>query len=649
MPLLSTFGAASARSFGGIGAAAAGAGLDVDEVFGTFVDDATGSGSLTINNGIDLSGEGGIVWVKSRNNSHNHYIFDPNIGSGGYVIPNSNTVGLTGANYTFTSTGLTDAYNNYSSNEAVWWTFRKAPKFFDVKTVTHTSGSDTVVSFSGLGTIGMVIAKKTTATENWFVSHRYNNSKYLMLNSTAAEANVTGNYGISGTNFTIQQGLSSGTYVLYAFAHNNSDGEFGPDADQDIIKCGTYTGGSSNSDQLGDLVNLGFEPQWIMVKNAEQTPYGNFGWYMFDAMRGITTTSNDPGKDAYILANASDDEDATSDYINLEANGFRPKGGHATNSHGKKYIYMAIRRGPLAEPTSATDVFAIDTGTGDHNASFPIDLTITKRRVSGASTYVMTRLTGDRYLATNSTSVESSFNFDNLFDDMTGVDFTGGSGWHSTSDTIGWMWKRAPSYFDVLCYTGTGSAGLTVNHNLGVVPEMMWCKNRDGSGSSWVVYHKDLDGTNAATKYLYLNSTDAVASYTGHFNDTQPTSSVITLGTGSGAINYSGRKHIIYLFASVAGVSKVGSVSHSFNSTTNVDCGFSSGARFVLVKSTATGDWYVWDSTRGIVSGNDPYVLLNSTAAEVTNTDFIDPHSSGFTVTAGYQNNLSEYIFYAIA
>ena len=129
----------------------------------------------------------------------------------------------------------------------------------------------------------MVIAKKTTATENWFVSHRYNNSKYLMLNSTAAEANVTGNYGISGTNFTIQQGLSSGTYVLYAFAHNNSDGEFGPDADQDIIKCGTYTGGSSNSDQLGDLVNLGFEPQWIMVKNAEQTPYGNFGWYMFDA------------------------------------------------------------------------------------------------------------------------------------------------------------------------------------------------------------------------------------------------------------------------------------------------------------------------------------------------------------------------------
>ena len=116
MPLLSTFGAASARSFGGIGAAAAGAGLDVDEVFSTFVDDATGSGSLTINNGIDLSGEGGIVWNKSRNGTANHFIFDPALGSGAYLQPNTTAVLATGANYSFTSTGLTDAYNNYSNN-----------------------------------------------------------------------------------------------------------------------------------------------------------------------------------------------------------------------------------------------------------------------------------------------------------------------------------------------------------------------------------------------------------------------------------------------------------------------------------------------------------------------------------------------------
>ena len=70
-----------------------------------------------------------------------------------------------------------------------------------------------------------------------------------------------------------------------------------------------------------------------------------------------------------------------------------------------------------------------------------------------------------------------------------------------------------------------------------------------------------------------------------------------------------------YLFATLAGVSKVGGVTHS-GSSTDVDCGFSNGARFVMLKRTdALGDWYFWDSVRGIVAGNDPYLLLNTSAA----------------------------------
>ena len=86
----------------------------------------------------------------------------------------------------------------------------------------------------------------------------------------------------------------------------------------------------------------------------------------------------------------------------------------------------------------------------------------------------------------------------------------------------------------------------------------------------------------------------------------------------------------------------------------NVDCGFSAGARFILIKRTdASGDWYVWDSARGIVAGNDPYLLLNSTAAEEPNTDYIDPLASGFTVTSSAPAALNAsggtYIFLAIA
>jgi len=100
-------------------------------------------------------------------------------------------------------------------------------------------------------------------------------------------------------------------------------------------------------------------------------------------------------------------------------------------------------------------------------------------------------------------------------------------------------------------------------------------------------------------------------------------------------------------------VSKVGSYTGTA-ATQQINCGFTGGARFVLIKRTdSTGDWYVWDSARGIVAGNDPYLLLNSTAAEVTNTDYVDTYSAGFeissTAPAGINANGGSFIFLAIA
>jgi len=140
-----------------------------------------------------------------------------------------------------------------------------------------------------------------------------------------------------------------------------------------------------------------------------------------------------------------------------------------------------------------------------------------------------------------------------------------------------------------------------------------------------------------------LNDTGTGATSSFFWNDTAPTASVFSLGA---SLNQAS-SHIAYLFATLAGVSKVGSVSHS-GSSTDVDCGFSSGASLVMLKRTdANGDWFWWNSARGIVSGNDPYLLLNSNAAEVTNTDLIDPLSSGFTITDDFTDGT--YLFYAIA
>jgi hypothetical protein len=73
----------------------------------------------------------------------------------------------------------------------------------------------------------------------------------------------------------------------------------------------------------------------------------------------------------------------------------------------------------------------------------------------------------------------------------------------------------------------------------------------------------------------------------------------------------------------------------------------------MIKRTDSTGDWYVWDSARGIVSGNDPHLSLNSTAAEVTTDDTIDTDSTGFIVnqvSATNSNvNGASYIVLAIA
>jgi hypothetical protein len=129
---------------------------------------------------------------------------------------------------------------------------------------------------------------------------------------------------------------------------------------------------------------------------------------------------------------------------------------------------------------------------------------------------------------------------------------------------------------------------------------------------------------------------------------------VFTVGTAA-SVNGSGDTYIAYLFATVAGVSKVGSYTADGNAQ-NIDCGFGSGAKFVLIKrSDSTGNWFILDTARGIVAGNDPLLELNSTSAQDSGYDNMDPYNAGFTITAyggtsPYLNiSGATYIFYAIA
>jgi len=624
--------------------------LNVEDVFSTYL--YTGNGSTqTITNGVDLAGEGGLVWQKRRSSADSHVLSDTVRGLG--QVLQSDT---TGANQNLTSLfgyqALSDGFSfntansllNTSGSTYASWTFRKAPKFFDVVTYAGDSVAGRTISHN-LGSVpGMVIIKNLDVAVPWAVYHRSmgdgvgggaDENYYMNLNyiyGRAASSSYWNNTAPTSTTITFgaanRVNALNSNYVAYIFAHNDGDGEFGPDGDADIIKCGSYTGTGAS----GNEIDLGFEAQWVLVKTTSDA-----NWVLHDIMRGMSQ-----GGDRTLYANTSDQEYLfTGKEIIPNPSGFTVNGNNTdTNASGSTYIYIAIRRGPMAVPESATDVFDMSYATDANDASFPVDLMLSKI-YGGGNTYARDRLRGGtKYLLTETTNADLTGS-DIGFDDMTG---TGLAGWGTSF--IHYNLRRAPNFFDVVAYTGDGTTSRDIAHNLGVVPELQFIKRRTTSGEWWA------SATPAgAGKVLYLNRTNAAFSYTAFGTATATTFQTETVANND--TNFSGAGYSWFGFASLDGVSKVGSYTGN-GSTQTIDCGFSSGARFVLIKRTdSTGDWYVWDTERGIVAGNDPHFSLNSTAAQVTTDDSIDPVSSGFAVNQVSATNINvssaTYIFYAIA
>ena len=625
-------------------AGASGEKVYVDDVFSTYLYDGIGDTAQTITNGIDLSGEGGMVLQKRRSSSGHWFLNDTENGANNFLFTNfTNALSVGTSGSSFNSDGFTIGSENNLHNtgdNVASWTFRKAPGFFDVVTYTGTGSARTVAH--NLGSVpGMILIKCTSEAADWSVYHRsLGATKNMHLNNNSVADTQTGVFNDTeptATHFTVNWdgdvNKNGATYVAYVFAHN--DQQFGTNGGEAIIHCGTFNGGGVlNSNTIE--VNTGFEPQWVLIKrtNAVQD------WYLIDTMRGM---GND-GNNVRMVFPSTNDAEGGSFRLWPYQNGFafdEDLGGSSA-----EWIYMAIRR-PHKPPEAATDVFAVANADGSaprFNSGFPVDLAIEYYTGGGFSNYPGwgSRLQGQKFLKSSSNAAEATLS--NYYWDYM-------DGWNSTSSAnttlVSHMFKRAPGFFDIVAYTGTGSAR-TINHNLGVVPEILLTKCRSGS-NPWFMGSEELTDW---TKALKLNGTSAEFTSTSLWNSTAPTSSVFSLGTNVNN-NQSGQTFVAYLFASLDGISKVGSYTGT-GSDIDVDCGFTAGARFILVKRTdSTGNWYVWDSVRGIVSGNDPYLLLNSDAAQVTNTDYIDPLNAGFTVTSSASSELNAsggtYLFLAIA
>ena len=639
--------------------AAAGEAVYVDDVFSTYL--YTGNATArTITNGIDLDGEGGLVWIKTTTTTYSHNLFDTERGATKRISSDTANSEITTATSltSFNSDGFSIgsfAGINVSNEDFASWTFRKQPGFFDVVTYTGDGVAGRTVSHN-LGSVpGMIIVKSTSNIRDWAVFHRsIGSGNRLNLNKTDAASGAGGYWNSTDptdTEFTVgnagDTNFSGETYVAYLFAHDAQD--FGTDSDESIIKCGSYTGTGSAQD-----IDLGFEPQWILIKRTSATA----SWTLLDSMRGIVTTGNDP--DLHPNDNYYESQQGSVNFAELNADGIKidpgSNGYTGVNSNGSNYIYLAIRRPHKpAEEFAATDLFAVDQGGTESDphweSGFPVDMAWHRHVSTTMSSEIGSRLTGTKYLKTDSTATEAT-DSDFTMDYMDGwYTSTRGSTWYS------WMFRRAPGFFDVVTYTGNGFGTHNVSHNLGVKPELVICKSRSigGTGYNWPAI-TDASVSSSSTLFLNKNSSNGGGSSSGMFTDTTvnvgSTAGLASL-YGSNPVNASSVTYIMYLFATVPGISKVGSYSGTGSNLT-IDCGFSSGARFVLIKSTTfAGNWYLWDSVRGITTGNDYHLKLNDTSAQITDGVVdIEPDSSGFILNgpnANINSSGNDYIFLAIA
>ena len=438
------------------------------------------------------------------------------------------------------------------------------------------------------------------------------------------------------------------TKARVGFAIDSDACIFGESGTEPVISCGNYVGNGSSA---GPEIKLGWEPQWVLIKRTDTTE----NWFLWDSLRGIVTGGND----ARLIFNSAGTENDSTDRVDLTSTGFKPKTvSGEVNASGGTYIYMCLRRpdGYVGKPVElATSVFALDTGNGSttipaYDSGFPVDFALDRRPASTESWYTSARLMGANWLKTNDNSAVTSgasYHWDS------NVGYVAGS-W-ANSDYQSWMWKRHAG-LDVVMYTGNGTAGHQIAHSMNKAPEMIWIKRKDTSGNTgdWMVGHKGLNGGSSPwNEYLVLNKNQNEYSDNHPFNNVAPTTTTFQLSTWD-RVNANNSIYIAMLFASVDGISKIGSYS---GSSSNVTLDFGFLPRFFMTKGRSganTTFWTVWDSTRGITGGGSatPRIFFNDSQAQTTTNDNVSTTSTGITIETGpyYQNQSGyEYVYYAHA
>jgi hypothetical protein len=363
------------------------------------------------------------------------------------------------------------------------------------------------------------------------------------------------------------------------------------------------------------LTGLNFQPDWFWAK-ARSVAYHNT---LMDSVRG---------SDRQLWSNRTNDEQTDANFLtSFNSNGVtlgdNSSGSGATNTNGHTYVGWNWNAGDTDGKTYTVTVVS-DSGNkyrfdGYGTSAVTLDLaeggtyifnypsghpfrfsTTADGTHGGGSEYT----TGVTVLSSTSIQIVVAASAPNL--NYYCSSHSGMGGAINTNSTLGssnfdgsiqtTVKANTTAGFSIISHTGSGAVG-TIGHGLGVKPDAIFFKNRT-QAHGWLVYHS----FNGATKNLSLSNNAAVGTANNKFNDTEPTSSVITLKTAADS-NQSGQSIISYCFSEVAGYSKFGSYTGNGSSDGSfVFTGFRPA--FVLIKSSSnTENWYIIDNKRPEYNG----------------------------------------------
>lgn len=326
---------------------------------------------------------------------------------------------------------------------------------------------------------------------------------------------------------------------------------------------------------------------------------------------------------------------------------------------GAHSAQQVVRR-PITSSAPATAVVGhslLYTGNGGTNtvtgAEVAPDIVIQRDRAGGAGTqwHEANTTTGTgKYMIPSTNGPETSDANSLTAFNSNGFTLGNATTWNNNTKTyVALVLKKTTNALDIVSYTGNGSAGRTVAHSLGVVPELMIVKSHAAFSRNWAVYASSQGNTKAAN----LDSTNGF-SVLNYWNNTTPTSSVFTVSNAT-QTNENGQPYIAFLFATNSNV-KVGSYTGDGNAngafqTTNFQ------VRFVIIKRTdTTGSWYVFEDQADASSPHNKYnVITGGAVAEATTTNTaggVDMTSTGWQcidcAPADINVNTATYIYLAV-